>query len=194
VEGRDYQETYAAVARADSYKLITTVVVICNWIIENIDIKTAFLNGIFDCDVYIELPDGRIGKLLKSLYGLKQAPKIWYDTLNAVLTGMGFITLPIDAYVYMQSSSHQSNGTIYVHLISFCQYMWTIYTLLAEIKRQSTWPRLGLGIKTSWLLCFSNAWFRAIQGLWCLCTGLLCCICRLSYSLVYEMKLQHCNH
>lgn len=114
VEGWDYQETYAAVARADSYRLITAVAVICNWIIENVDIKTAFLNGNIDCDVYIELPDGKIGKLRKSLYGLKQAPKIWYDTLNAVLTAMGFITLPTDASVYMQSSTHHLNGTIYV--------------------------------------------------------------------------------
>ena len=67
MEGWDYLETYAAVARADSYRLITAIAVICNWIIENIDIKTAFLNGIIDCDIYIELPDGRIGKLLKSL-------------------------------------------------------------------------------------------------------------------------------
>jgi hypothetical protein len=100
-----------AVARADSYRLITAVAVICNWIIENVDIKTAFLNGNIDCNTYIKLPDGRIGKLLKSLYGLKQAPKIWYDTLNAVLTGMGFITLPTDASVYVQSSTHDSNGT-----------------------------------------------------------------------------------
>ena len=114
VEGWDYQETYAAVARADSYRLITAVAVTCNWVIENIDIKTAFLNGTIDCDIYIELPDGRVGKLLKSLYGLKQAPKIWYDTLNAVLSNLGFITLPTDASAYMQSSTHESNGTIYV--------------------------------------------------------------------------------
>ena len=64
--------------------------------------------------MYIELLDGRIGKLLKSLYGLKQVPNIWYDTLNAVLTRMGFITLLSNASVYVQSSSHQSNRTIYV--------------------------------------------------------------------------------
>jgi hypothetical protein len=102
------------VARADSYRLIIAVAVICNWIIENVDIKTAFLNGNIDCNIYIELPDGRIGRLLKSLYGLKQAPKIWYNTLNAVLSDMGFITLPTDASVYMQSSTHHLNGTIYV--------------------------------------------------------------------------------
>jgi hypothetical protein len=114
VEGWDYQETYAAVARADSYRLITAVAVACDWIIENIDVKAAFLNGNIDCDVYIELPDGSIGKLLKSLYGLKQAPKIWYDTLYAALTDMGFITPPTDASVYTQSSTHEMNGTIYV--------------------------------------------------------------------------------
>ena len=48
------------------------------------------------------------------MYGLKQAPKIWYDTLNAALTDLGFITLPTDASAYMQSSTHEANGTIYV--------------------------------------------------------------------------------
>jgi hypothetical protein len=96
--------------------LITAVAVICNWIIKNIDIKTAFLNGNINCNIYIELLDGRISKLLKSLYSLKQAPKIWYDTLNAVLSNMGFITLPTDASVYMQSLTHYSNRTIYVAL------------------------------------------------------------------------------
>ena len=114
VEGWDYQETYAAVARADSYRLITAVAVSCNQIIENIDIKSAFLNGDIDYDIYIELPDSQVGKLLKSLYGLKQAPKIQYDTLHAALSNLGFSTLPTDASVYLQSSSYEANGTIYV--------------------------------------------------------------------------------
>jgi hypothetical protein len=114
VEGWDYQETYTAVARADSYRLITAAAVICNWIIENVDIKTAFLNSNIDCNIYIELPDRQIGRLLKSLYSLKQALKIWYNTLNAVLSDIGFITLLTDASVYIQSLTHYSNRTIYI--------------------------------------------------------------------------------
>ncbi len=45
--------------------------VINGWIVENIDIETAFLNGVIDHDIYVDLPDGQCGKLLKSLYGLK---------------------------------------------------------------------------------------------------------------------------
>jgi hypothetical protein len=114
VEGWDYQETYTAVARADSYRLITAVAVIYNWIIENVNIKTAFLNSNINCNIYIKLPDRQIDQLLKSLYSLKQALKIWYNTLNAVLSDMGFITLLTDASVYIQSSTHYSNRTTYI--------------------------------------------------------------------------------
>jgi len=50
--------------------------IINGWIVKNIDIETAFLNGVIDHNIYIDLPNDQYGKLLKSLYGLKQAPKI----------------------------------------------------------------------------------------------------------------------
>jgi len=71
IEGFDYQEIYANIIKTDFYRLMLALSVINGWIVENIDIETAFLNGVIDHDIYVDLPDGQCGKLLKSLYGLK---------------------------------------------------------------------------------------------------------------------------
>ena len=58
VEGIDYQETFAAVARAESYRILLAIATLLDWDIEQVDIDTAFLNGDIDCDVYVEVPGG----------------------------------------------------------------------------------------------------------------------------------------
>ena len=79
----NFQETFAAVAKTDTYKLLLALTVTLDWEIHSWDIDSAFLYGDIDGDVYIELPQGlgegsseSVGKLLKSLYGFKQAPRI----------------------------------------------------------------------------------------------------------------------
>ncbi len=77
IEGINYQETFAAVARADSYRTLLTIAAMLDWDVENIDFDSAFLYGKIDHEIYIELPAGltgntnECGRLLKSLYGLK---------------------------------------------------------------------------------------------------------------------------
>ena len=63
------------------------------WKIHQMDVKTAFLNGILEEEVYIEQPQGfkvygresHICRLLKALYGLKQAPRAWYSRIDSYL-------------------------------------------------------------------------------------------------------------
>ena len=63
------------------------------------DVKTAFLNGELDEEIYMQQPDGfvvngqerKVCKLVKSLYGLKQAPKQWHENFNTTLTSAGFV-------------------------------------------------------------------------------------------------------
>ena len=67
-----------------SYKAIFAIAAARDLELEQMDIKTAFLYGNVDEEVYIEQPPefddgtGRVCKLNKALYGLKQAPRIWY--------------------------------------------------------------------------------------------------------------------
>nr|KAJ0197644.1 hypothetical protein LSAT_V11C700377180 [Lactuca sativa] len=81
-EGIDFFDTYAPVARISTIRLLLALAVIHNLVIHQMDVKTAFLNGDLDEEIYMKQPKGfvipgnehKVYKLKKSLYGLKQAP------------------------------------------------------------------------------------------------------------------------
>lgn len=81
-QGIDYDETFASVVKPMSYKALFAIAAALDLEIEQIDVKTAFLYGYIDHEIYVEQPnhmdDGtfRVCKLRKALYGLKQAPRI----------------------------------------------------------------------------------------------------------------------
>ncbi|GKC52140.1 zinc finger, CCHC-type containing protein [Tanacetum coccineum] len=82
-EGIDYFDTYVPVARITTIRLLLALVVIHNLVIHQMDVKTSFLNGDFEEELYMKQPEGfvmpdnehKVYKLVKSLYRLKQAPK-----------------------------------------------------------------------------------------------------------------------
>ena len=82
-KGIDYFDTYAPVARIASIQVLLALASIFNLYVHQMDVKTAFLNGDLDEEVYMEQLEGfimhghekKVCKLVKSLYGLKQAPK-----------------------------------------------------------------------------------------------------------------------
>jgi hypothetical protein len=68
------------------------------WNLYQMDVKTTFLNGAIEEEVYIEQPQGfevhsrdtHVFKLKKDLYGLKQAPRSWYARIDSYLMRLGF--------------------------------------------------------------------------------------------------------
>ncbi|GJV01180.1 retrovirus-related pol polyprotein from transposon TNT 1-94 [Tanacetum coccineum] len=82
-EGIDFEESFAPVARLDDIRIFLAYAAHMNMIVYQMDIKTAFLNGILREEFYVSQPDGfvdqdnpnHVYKLKKSLYGLKQAPR-----------------------------------------------------------------------------------------------------------------------
>ncbi|GJT16870.1 retrovirus-related pol polyprotein from transposon TNT 1-94 [Tanacetum coccineum] len=92
-EGIDYDETYAPVARLESIRILLAYACALDFKLFQMDVKSAFLNGFINEEVYMAQPPGFIDfekldhvyKLKKALYGLKQAPKAWYDRLKAFL-------------------------------------------------------------------------------------------------------------
>ncbi|GJZ90433.1 retrovirus-related pol polyprotein from transposon TNT 1-94 [Tanacetum coccineum] len=93
-KGIDYDETYALVARLESIRILLAYAYALYFKLFQINVKSAFLNGFINEEVYMAQPPGfidfekldHIYKLKKALYGLKQAPKAWYDRLKAFLT------------------------------------------------------------------------------------------------------------
>ena len=90
IAGIDFGETFAPVAKQSTLRLLWTLAAKRNWEVENIDIKTAFLNGDLDEEIYVDMPpgfelSGKVWKLKKTLYGLKQAPRAWHIKLTDAL-------------------------------------------------------------------------------------------------------------
>lgn len=89
--GVDFSETFSPVVRFETMRALLCVAVQRNWNIKQFDVKTAFLNGRLEEDIYMQQPQGyndgtgRVCKLLRSLYGLKQAAKCWYECLKEYL-------------------------------------------------------------------------------------------------------------
>lgn len=76
-----------------------------NWETERLNVKTAFLYGTLDEDVYVEMPTGYseknlVCKLSKALYGLKQAPRIWFRTLTEFLVSLSYHVISENLSVY----------------------------------------------------------------------------------------------
>ena len=92
------------------------------------DVKSAFLNGMLQEEVYIEQPKGFVDpyrlddvyKLKRALYGLKQAPRPWYDRLTAYLTEHGFKRGSVDTTLFIRNDKNSFVvAQIYVDNIVF---------------------------------------------------------------------------
>nr|GEX31058.1 zinc finger, CCHC-type [Tanacetum cinerariifolium] len=107
-EGIDYFDTYAPVARITTIRLLLALTAIHNLVIHQMNVKTTFLKGDLDENVYMKRPEGffmsgnehKVCKLVKSLYGLKQAPKQWYQKFDEVVLSSGFHLNQSDKCVY----------------------------------------------------------------------------------------------
>jgi hypothetical protein len=93
IEGIDFEETFSPVARMEAIHFLLAYACSKNIKVYQMDVKSTFLNGELEEEVYIEQPEGfqlsentdYVCKLKKALYGLKQAPRAWYSRLDKYL-------------------------------------------------------------------------------------------------------------
>ncbi|CAL8161243.1 unnamed protein product [Prunus armeniaca] len=109
--GIDYNETFAPVARLDTIRTLIALVAQKEWSLYQLDVKSAFLNGVLKEEVYVDQPQGfvkkdeetKVYKLHKALYGLKQAPRAWYDEIDAYFNKAGFKKSPSETTLYVKA-------------------------------------------------------------------------------------------
>jgi len=108
--GVDYQETFAPVIKIQSLRILLGIGNQRRMYIHQMDVKTAFLNGVLEEDIYMEQPEGfrksgkhrsLVCKLRRSLYGLKQSPRVWNKTFNQFLVRRGFTRCLGDEATYV---------------------------------------------------------------------------------------------
>jgi hypothetical protein len=97
VEGIDFGEIFSPVAKLTSIRVLLSVAIAFDFEIEQMDVKTTFLHGDLEEEIFMKKPEGYavkgkelVCKLKKSLYGLKQSPRMWYQKFDTYMLGLGF--------------------------------------------------------------------------------------------------------
>ncbi|GJY67266.1 putative ribonuclease H-like domain-containing protein [Tanacetum coccineum] len=109
-EGFDYDEVFALVARIEAIRLFFAYASFMGFIEYQLDVKSAFLYGTIEEEVYVCQPPGfedphfpdKVYKVEKALYGLHQAPKAWYEKLSTYLIENGFRRGTIDKTLFIK--------------------------------------------------------------------------------------------
>ncbi|GKB48436.1 putative ribonuclease H-like domain-containing protein [Tanacetum coccineum] len=110
-EGIGYDEVFAPVARIEAIRIFLAYASYMGFTIYQMDVKSAFLYGQIEEEVYVCQPPGfedldhpdKVYKVIKALYGLHQAPRAWYDTLATYLLSNGFQKGQIDQTLFIKS-------------------------------------------------------------------------------------------
>ena len=164
VEGIDFDETFAPVARLESIRILLALACHLKFKLHQMDVKSAFLNGILEEEVYVEQPKGfedphhpgHVYRLNKALYGLKQAPRAWYERLTTYLLDQGFLRGGVDRTLFIRRSSNDmliaqvyvddiifgSTSDSHAHLFSECMKSKFEMSMVGELNMF-----LGLQIK-----------------------------------------------
>nr|GFA91422.1 putative ribonuclease H-like domain-containing protein [Tanacetum cinerariifolium] len=112
-EGIDYEEVFAPVARIEAIRLFLTYASFMGFMVYQMDVKSAFLYGTIEEEVYVCQPLGfedpdypdKVYKVIKALYGLHQAPRAWYETLATYLLENGFHRGQIDQTLFIKKQN-----------------------------------------------------------------------------------------
>ncbi|WVZ83522.1 hypothetical protein U9M48_030663 [Paspalum notatum var. saurae] len=139
-EGEDFFDTYSPVARMTTIRVLLSLAVSYGLIIHQMDVKTAFLNGELQEEIYMEQLDGfvvkgqesKVCKLLKSLYGPKQAPKQWHEKFDTTLTSAGFAVNEADSCVYYRYGG--GKGVILCLYVDDILIFGTYIDVINEVK------------------------------------------------------------
>lgn len=104
--GVDFDQVFAPVTRSATFRTLLSVASANNLIVKQYDVKSAFLNGKLEEEIYMKPPPGspitdKVLRLNKSLYGLKQAARVWNKTLNNAMTQANFKQSFYDECLYV---------------------------------------------------------------------------------------------
>ena len=107
--GVDFRETFTPVAKFTTLRLLLSLIAENDWELHSMDVKTAFLNGELEEEIYMEFPEGVIAKhppghackLIKAIYGLRQSPRAWYQKIHTCFVTHEFLRSSQDYSLYI---------------------------------------------------------------------------------------------
>ena len=139
-EGEDFFDTYSPIAWLTTIRVLLSLASSHGLLIHQMDVKTTFLNGELEKEIYMDQPDGFVSKcqegmvckLLQSLYGLKQAPKQWHEKFDRSLTYAGFLVNEADRCVYYHFGG--AEGVILCLYVDDILIFGTSLNVIKEVK------------------------------------------------------------
>ncbi len=106
IEGVDYDETFAPVAKLASLHAILAITAKLDLEVHQMDVKSAYLNGELKEDIYmkpppgLDVPEGMVLRLVKAVYGTMQGGHVWYENIRNTLKTMGYVCTEADHAVF----------------------------------------------------------------------------------------------
>ena len=159
IYGINFKETFSPVARFKSVQLLLSIAALKDWEIKALNVKTAFLFGDLDEEIYLEQPEGFIKKgmenkvccLRKAIYGLKQAALQWNKAPHQSLLEMGFVCTLSDPGIYVHF--HGQDIIILVIYIDDSLFIGSnkSYLKFKKKKFMNRWESRNLGEATEYL-------------------------------------------
>ncbi|KAJ9548673.1 hypothetical protein OSB04_021216 [Centaurea solstitialis] len=139
-QGIDYDETFSPVAKIKSIRILLAIAAFHDYEIWQMNVKTAFLNGKLDEDVYMAQPEGfvhakypdKVCKLKKSIYGLKQASRSWNLCFHKKIKEFGFSRIKDESCVYVKASG--SNVVFLVLYVDDILFIGNNVPMLQDVK------------------------------------------------------------
>ncbi|CAM8927036.1 unnamed protein product [Rhodiola kirilowii] len=162
-EGIDYNEIFAPVVKYKTLRLLLAMSTVFNWEIDQMDVKTAFLNGDLEETIYMKQPKGFVDRkfpdhvchLNKSIYGLKQSPRQWNRKFDACMTDLGFSKSKYDSCLYLKNMNAKYPAFVLLYvddMLIISDSRLVINSIKSDIKKHFDMKDMGeaqriLGVK-----------------------------------------------
>ncbi|GBM54017.1 Retrovirus-related Pol polyprotein from transposon TNT 1-94 [Araneus ventricosus] len=135
-QGIDFEESFSPVMKWDSLRILLKIAAMKKSVVKFFDVKTAYLNGILNEELYMEplkgydLRSNKVFKINKSIYGLPQSRRCWYNKFSEILAQAGLKKLKSDPSVYTKKA-----GKEFIHIGIYVDD-FVVISSLAEMINQ----------------------------------------------------------
>ena len=141
-EGIDYEETFSPVTMIKSIRILLSIAAHLDYEIWQMDIKTTFLNGYLEEDIFMDQQEGfiakgqesKVCKLRKSIYGLKQASRSWNHRFDQAVKSFGFDQILEESCVYKKGE-----GKTVVFLVLYVDDILLMGSVIRTLSTVKVW-------------------------------------------------------
>lgn len=150
-KGVDFNEIFSPVVKMSSIRTVLSLAATLNLEVEKMDVKTAFLHGDLEEEIYVKQPDGFLVKgkedyvcrLRNSLYGLKQVPRQWYKKFESVMCEQGYKKTTSDHCVFVKKFANDD----FIILLLYVDDMLIVGKNISMIDRLKKQLRESISMK-----------------------------------------------